>query len=185
MERKDIFDIAKIGAILCAITAISAGILAFINDLTAPVIAANNEKKRDAAMMRVLPDATGFEKLDFEGDELVTEIYSGGDAGMVVLCEPKGYGGAISMVVGIDAEGKVSGIDITGQSETPGLGANCVNDDFKGQFTGKNGELKVAKNASKADEIDAISSATITSKAVTKGVNAALRAAAEHKGGAN
>ncbi len=185
MERKDIFNIAKIGAILCAITAISAGILAFVNDLTAPVIAANNEKKRDAAMMRVLPDAKGFEKIDFEGDELVTEVYSAGDEGMVVLCEPKGYGGAISMVVGIDADGKVSGVDITGQSETPGLGANCVNDEFRSQYIGKNSEIKVVKNASKADEIDAISSATITSKAVTKGVNAAIEAAAKLKGGAN
>ena len=185
MERKEILNIAKIGAILCAITAVSAGILAFINDLTAPVIAENNIKKRDAAMMRVLPDAKSFEKLDYESDGLVTEIYSAGEEGVVVLCEPNGYGGAISMVVGIDSEGKVSGVDITGQSETPGLGANCVNEEFRNQYSGKSGEIKVVKNASKADEIDAISSATITSKAVTKGVNAAIVAAAELKGGAN
>lgn len=185
MERKEIFNIAKIGAILFAITAISAGILAFVNDLTAPIIDANNEKKRDEAMMRVLPEAKGFEKLDFEGNELVTEVYSAGDVGMVVLCEPNGYGGAISMVVGIDAQGKVTGVDITGQSETPGLGANCVNDEFRSQYVGKSGEVKVVKNASKEDEIDAISSATITSKAVTSGVNAAIKAAAELKGGEN
>lgn len=183
MERKDLVDIIKIGVILCAITAIAAGILAFVNGLTAPVIASNNEKKRDEAMAKVLPSTEGYTKLDAEGNDIVTEIYSAGDAGYVVLCEPKGYGGAISMVVGIDAEGKVSGVDITNQSETPGLGANCTKEEFKNQYIGKNSEINVVKSSTKENEIDAISSATITSKAVTSGVNAALKAAAELKGG--
>ena len=67
-------------------------------------------------------------------------------------------------------------IDITGQSETPGLGANCVREDFKAQFAGKKLGISVVKRNAKDNEIDAISSATITSKAVTKGVNDALEA---------
>lgn len=185
MQSKDIREIIKIGVILFLITAVSAGILAVVNGMTAPVIAANNEKKRDEAMARVLPEATGFEQAKYEADEAssVTAVYSAGDAGLVVLCEPNGYGGAISMVVGIKPDGTVSGVDITGQSETPGLGANCVKEEFRAQYVGKSAGITVKKNGAKDNEVDAISSATITTKAVTKGVNDALEATGFSKEG--
>ncbi|MBQ7794924.1 MAG: FMN-binding protein [Clostridia bacterium] len=183
MQGKDIREILKIGLILFAITAIAAGILAVVNSVTAPIIAENAIKKRDAAMMKVLPDAKGFEQVEFSADNTsVTEVYSGGDVGYVVLCEPNGYSGAISLVVGVKADGTVSGIDITSQSETAGLGSNCTNDEFKAQFVGKTKGISVVKQGADGNEIDAISSATKTSKAVTKGVNDALSAVAEIKG---
>ena len=177
MQGKDIKEILKIGVILCLITSVSAGILAAVNSATAPIIANNDEKKRNEAMRTVLPDATDFEELTYsDGDSSVTAVYDAGDAGYVVLCEPKGYGGAISLVVGIDGDKSVHAMDITGQSETPGLGANCVREDFKAQFAGKKNGIAVVKRNAKDNEIDALSSATITSKAVTKGVNNALAA---------
>ena len=97
--------------------------------------------------------------------------------GYVVLAEPKGYGGAISLVVGIDNDLTVTGIDITNQSETPGLGANCQNPEFMGQFKGKTSGIAVVKGTASGNQIDAITSSTVTSKAVTKGVNDALLAA--------
>ncbi len=183
IAKKDILEILKIGLILFAITAISAGILAAVNGLTAPVIAANSEKKRNAAMTKVMPGVESFEKLDYEPGGSVTAIFSGGQDKYVALCEPKGYGGAISMVVGVNADGTVSGIDITTQSETPGLGANCIKDEFKNQFIGKTEDIKVVKRGATDNQIDAISSATVTSKAVTAGVNDALAVIAELKNG--
>lgn len=184
MQRKDVFDIAKIGLILFAITAISAGILACVNSATAPIISANAKAKREAAMSKVLPDAVAFEKVEYSDDNSsVIEVYSAEDVGYVILCEPKGYAGAISLVVGVNNDLTVNSIDITSQSETPGLGANCVNDSFKQQYSGKTKDIKIVKSNPAGNQIDALSSATVTTKAVTKGVNDALAAVEKLMGG--
>ncbi len=184
MQRSDIFEILKIGLILFAITAISAGILAAVNSVTEPLITANSQEKREAAMTKVLPDAVSFEKVEYSAHgSSVIEAYAAGDAGYVILSEPRGYAGAISIVVGVKPDLTVNSIDITSQSETPGLGANCANDSFKEMFVGKTSGIKVVKSDPQGNQIDAISSATVTSKAVTKGVNDALVAAEELMGG--
>lgn len=180
--------IIKTGIVLFLITGIAALILASVNNVTAPMIAANETEKQMTAMTKVLPDAGNFEELtDAVKSEDVLGIYAGNKddetVGYAVLVESMGYGGAISMVVGVDLDGKITGIDITNQSETPGLGANCAKDEFKNQFVGKTSEITVAKNNAKENQIDAITSATITSKAVTKGVNIAVEAVKNIEGG--
>lgn len=183
LKKSDIPNIIKTALILFLITGIAALILAVVNKFTAPIIAENSAKKQAAAMQNVLKDVEFSEENLAENvdDPEISEVYKaqkdGAAAGYVVMVNPNGYNGAISMVVGIDAEGNVSGVDIISQSETAGLGANCVKDEFKDQFIGKSGEISVVKNDPKDDEIDAITSATITSKAVTGGVNKALAAA--------
>jgi len=178
MNKNDIKEILKIGLILFLITAVSATLLAAVNTLTSPIIEANNQAKRYEAMKKVMPGAENFEKVEFLDEGLsVTEVYSAFGMGYVVLAEPKGYGGAISLVVGVDDELTVTGIDITNQSETPGLGANCQKPDFMGQFKGKTSGITVVKGTATGNQIDAITSSTVTSKAVTKGVNDALLAA--------
>ena len=84
---------------------------------------------------------------------------------------PKGYGGTIDMVVGIDLKGRVAGIKIISMNETPGLGMNASESKFLRQFTGKTSKspLKAKK------DIDAITGATITSQAVADGVKQALK----------
>lgn len=184
MVKKNIItDIVKVAIILFAITAVAAAILAAVNSVTAPVIAENERKAQEIAMKEVLPDATGFDKIDYTINEssAVTEIYSS-NAGYAVKAAPKGYGGAISMIVGVDNDLKVTGVEIISQSETAGLGAKCTDSSFKAQFAGKTENISVTKNGAKENEIDAITSATITSKAVTKGVNDAILAAKEAKG---
>ena len=180
--------IIKTGIVLFLITGIAALILASVNNVTAPMIAANETEKQMTAMTKVLPDAGNFEELtDAVKSEDVLGIYAGNKddetVGYAVLVESMGYGGAISMVVGVDLDGKITGVDITNQSETPGLGANCAKDEFKNQFVGKTSEITVAKNNAKENQIDAITSATITSKAVTKGVNIAVEAVKNIEGG--
>lgn len=171
-------EIMRVGIILFAITALAALILAGVNMATAPVISEQNAQKIQKAMKDVLPNAkTEFAKMDLAlpEDTCVTEIYES-DAGFAVMASPKGYGGAISMVVGVDKNLTVTGISIISQSETAGLGANCKNETWQKQFVGKTEEISVVKNGATGNQIDAISSATITSKAVTKGVNDAIGA---------
>ena len=184
MAKKNVItEIFKVAIILFAITAVAAAILASVNNVTAPVIAENERKAQEIAMKAVLPDASSFDKVEFTPTEnsTVSEIYSS-DAGFAVKVAPKGYGGAISMIVGVDNDLKVTGIEIISQSETAGLGAKCTDSGFKAQFVGKTENITVTKNGAKENEIDAISSATITSKAVTKGVNEAIMMAKEVKG---
>ena len=184
-DKREVTEIFRVGAMLFAITAVAAAILAGVNDFTAPVIAENNRIAEEKAMKGVLPEADSFEKVEFkqEAGSAVSEIHSGGDAGVVVKVSPNGYGGKISMVVGIDNEYKVTGIEIISQSETPGLGANCTKDEFKTQFAGKTENIEVVKNEAKDNQIDAISSATVTSKAVTSGVNEAIAIVKSMRGG--
>lgn len=185
LEKKEKIDVFKVGFILFAITAAAALILAVVNSFTAPVIALNDKKTQEEAMKKVLPSATEFQQVEFTPEEnsAVTEIYSGGDAGVVVKASPNGYGGKISMIIGIDSEYKVTGVEIISQSETAGLGANCTREDFRSQFVGKTENIEVVKNNASENQIDAITSATITSKAVTKGVNESITQVKQMRGG--
>ncbi len=185
LKKSDIPRIIKIGIILFLITGISAFILAAANSITAPIIAKNEAEKQELAMRKVMPEAdaeNGFEEIADAADseKNITKVYmakkQGEPCGYAVVSEPMGYNGAISIMVGIDLEGRVTGIDITSQSETPGLGAKCVEPEFMGQFTDKTEGIAVVKNSPEENEIDAITSATVTSKAVTLGVNNAIEA---------
>ena len=116
------------------------------------------------------------------GNVTVDEAVSGKDAsgaevGYVVTSTSKdGYGGAITISVGIEADGTVSGIEFLTLAETAGLGMNADKPEWKGQYAGKNVDLfTVTKNGASAEnEINAISGATITSNAVTGAVNGAV-----------
>ena len=87
---------------------------------------------------------------------------------------PKGYGGEITLPVGISTDLTVTGVEIVDHAETPGLGANAESESWLSQFTGQSGELTVVKNAPTEGQIQAVTSATRTSKAVTDAVNQAL-----------
>lgn len=98
---------------------------------------------------------------------------------IVTVTNHEGYGGDIKLVVGYSADQTVSGISILSLSETPGLGMNAKNDSFIGQFKGASGAFSFTKTGrTNPNEIDAITSATYTTKSVTNGVNAANAALA-------
>ena len=178
--------------VLFLITAIVTFALAFVNSLTEPVIAMNTEQKITEAQQAVL-DADEFSddldtaniRLSETGvsvDALKLGFTDGECVGYVVTTTcSEGYGGDIQVMVGINNEGgenTVNKIEILSLSETPGLGANAQKDTFKDQYGGKEAGITVKKGGgATGNEIDAISGATITSKAVTKAVNAALEAA--------
>ncbi len=180
VKQSDAKEIVRIGVILFAITALAALVLAVMNGVTAPLIEKNQLEKQNAAMQVVLPGADSFSDKNLKTDDMdsiVTAVYeSKNKKGYAVMVSPAGYGGAISMAVGVSLDGDVTGVDIISQSETAGLGSNCTKPEFKEQFIGKTAGVTVSKSGAKNNEIDAISSATITSKAVTAGVNAAISA---------
>ena len=182
--RKDMF---KLGLNLLIISAVAALLLALTNSVTASTIAQRNEQANAEARKLVLESAQDFEqvkdvKTDNSKGVKVSEIYeakdaSGNTVGYTLKVLPSGYGGTIELMVGIDsAKGQVSGINVVSNSETAGLGAKSTDPEFSDQYKGKPlEELSVLKNGTPGDtEIKAISGATITSTAVTNGVDAAI-----------
>lgn len=174
-------DIFRLGAILFAICAVASLMLSLTNNITAPVIEQRNIQANNEARQEVLQVAEEFSEVkDVKGD-LIEEVYQGTKGGEVVgytiKTTPKGYGGKVEVMVGISNDGKISGVKIGNHSETPGLGSKSADPSFKDQYNGKGTKtpLNVVKgNASNENDIVAISGATITSKAVTAGVNAAM-----------
>ena len=176
-------DMFKLGLNLLIISAVAALLLALTNSVTASTIAQRNEQANAEARKLVLESAQDFEqvkdaKTDNSKGVEVSEIYEAKDAsGYTLKVLPSGYGGTIELMVGIDsAKGQVSGINVVSNSETAGLGAKSTDPEFSDQYKGKPlEELSVLKNGTPGDtEIKAISGATITSTAVTNGVDAAI-----------
>lgn len=165
---------AQLVLVLFAISAITALLLGLVNMITAPAIAANELKKTNDAMAAVLP-ADSYDEVEYTGsDPLVTAMYKAGDAGYVVQVSPSGFGGNLNVMVGVTADGTCSGVSIISHAETSGLGANATKPAFRDQFVGKSGTVAVTKDGG---EINALTGATITSRAVANGVNSALAAA--------
>ncbi|MDO5153778.1 MAG: RnfABCDGE type electron transport complex subunit G [Eubacteriales bacterium] len=166
--------VLRLALTLLLITSVVAIALAGVNSITAPKIAALNAQKTQEAIEAVLPG--GGEEVAFTDDTgLVTTVYQG-NAGYAVQVVPSGFNGGITMMVGIDQSGTVLGISIISNSETAGLGAvaaanTSAGEAFRGQFVGTSGSVAVSKDGG---QLDAITGATITSRAVCTGVNAAL-----------
>lgn len=180
-------DMIKLGLNLLIISAVAALLLALTNSVTAGTIAQRSEQANAEARKLVLDSAETFEEVkDVKTDNSkgieVAEIYeakdaSGNTVGYTLKVLPSGYGGQIELMVGIDsANSQVSGINVVSNSETAGLGAKSTDPEFSDQYKGKPlEELSVLKNGTPGDtEIKAISGATITSTAVTNGVDAAI-----------
>ncbi len=173
MTKQSILYILRLVVTLFLICAVVAGLLAGVNRITKDRIAAAKEAKTLAAIAEVLPDGESANALESYPDStgIVTAVYAS-PTGYAVKVAPNGFGGAIEMMVGIDKAGKVLGISIISHTETPSLGAVAADKGAKGeafrqQFVGYEGTM------------DAISGATITSKAVQSGVDAAIQCVKE------
>ena len=168
--------ILRLAVTLLLIAAIVAAALAGINAITAPVIAKLQAEKTQKAIETVLPGGYNEKLTTFDDQNgAVTAVYKG-ENGYAVNVEVAGFGGTITMMVGVDNAGKVLGISIISHAETASLGSVAADNSGKGiafreQFIGMSGTLAVTKDGG---SVDAITSATITSRAVTNGVNIAL-----------
>ncbi len=184
--------IIKNTIILTVITLVSGLLLGLAYEVTKDPIAQSEENAKREAWQAVFPDAdlTAFEETDVDtdvADQVIADLgidatidevctVDGGDTGYVITAtDSEGYGGDIQVVVGITADGTVSGMSFLSISETAGLGMNAQNESFYGQYVGvQTDHFYVSKDGGEGEPIDAISGATITSRAVTGAVNAAL-----------
>ena len=180
--------------ILTAFTLVLGLVLALVYGVTKAPIEAANQAAAQQAYMAVFEEADSFETMEFDKEAATTLVQEQGfsdtiddiqvakDAagetlGYVITVTAKdGSQGSITLSVGIQNDGTVNGYSITATSETPGLGLKASEEEFYGQFQGKNVDaFTVVKQAPQSDnEIEAISGSTITSKAMANGCNAAI-----------
>ena len=182
--------IVKNTMILTAITLIAGLLLGVVYEVTKAPIATANEKAKKEAWQAVFPDAdlNDFEAVDVDekisasvadslGEKVaVDEVCSVGDEGYVItVTDSEGYGGDIQVTVGITSDGTVNGVSILSISETAGLGMKAKEPSFYEQYVGvQTSQFYVSKDGGDGEPIDAISGATITSRAMTGAVNEAL-----------
>ena len=170
--------VLRLAGTLLLITSIVAACLAGVNAITEPKIRQIQEEKTQAAIEEVLHG--GGVEIDFTDDSGLVSVVYKGESGYAVQVAPVGFDGAITMMVGVDFEGKVLGISVISHTETAGLGAVAAAGTpagiaFRDQFVGASGSVSVTKDGG---TMDAITGATITSRAICVGVNAALDAVA-------
>ena len=168
--------VLRLAGTLLLITAVVAAALAGVNAVTAPIIEELNAAATQEAISAVLPGGFDTEIADYaDATGIVSKVYQGAN-GYAVEVGPGGFDNTITMMVGVDNEGKVLGISVVSHTETAGLGAVADADTPKGiafreQFIGASGSVSVTKDGG---TMDAITGATITSRAICVGVNAAL-----------
>ena len=130
---------------------------------------ANEEKELQAKMETILPGSTTFTPEEYTGEDTnIVAVYKG-ETGSVVATQTYGYAGNIAMLIGVCDEGNVTGLQVRNMEETYGLGAEALTDwEFLAQFLRTEGDAEIGTN------IDAITGATVTSKAIARSVNSAV-----------
>lgn len=200
-KKTDVGIVLREAGILFVITLIAGLLLGFVYELTKEPIAEQERKAVQEACRAVFRDASSFEVVEYVPSEELQEQFAsvgvisgsaykafGSDGqllGYVIeSISKRGYGGRLALYAGIDLDGTLKGVSILDISETPGLGMRAE-EVLVPQFQDKNVDSFVyTKTGSKADnEIDAITAATVTTKAFTNAVNGALQMARELNGG--
>jgi electron transport complex protein RnfG len=174
-------DFVKMVAVLFIACGFSAGSLAVVNRVTQEPIANGERKAKDAALREVFTEADEFKEIT---PNRVWEARSKGQpVGQVLQAETPGYSGPIVMLFGTTLEDTLTGFKVLSHTETPGLGAKIGTDRFRGQFKNKSlGQLALRKESPERGQIDAITAATISSRAVTRAVSSTLASHLQDKG---
>ena len=158
---------------LLAISMITALLLSCVNALTLEKIADNAKREKAAAIEEIFPDADSNIQLDvtLDGTSALYKVYSGDSViGYVAEATPLGFGGEMTLMVGVNKDGTVSGVKLVSHSETPGLGDRTKDPTYLKQYVG------MGNDTINVSEIDVITGSTISSKAILEGVNNALSA---------
>ncbi len=172
--------------ILVVISVVTTALLAITNFVSSPIIAANQAASADATRKELLAEADSFSLV--EGDYLtssdqsakVTEIYEADNGvGMVLTVVTKSFGGDLTMMVGMDAEGAVTGVKVTDNSDTPGVGSKDMQPDYLAQYDGlttltSENVKKETSVTSDGTAFEYITGASVSGTAIHKGVYLAL-----------
>lgn len=165
MEVINVAKNLKMAVVLAVFCIVSAGLLAYVYNLTQPLIVKNAKGSFDLSLKGLIAaDSFKQEKNTFvaiKGKEIV---------GYAFAVKPQGYGGPVEMLVGLDKEGRVLAVKVLGHKETAGLGSNIEDQKFLKQFVGKTSKDKVEPK----QDIDALTGATISTRAVCHGVREAM-----------
>lgn len=174
-------EIAKLVIVLTVICALAGLLLAWVDEVTRAPIAAALRAEKTVALKKVLPDCDNTPDQDTQvvtADNSEWVFYVARKDGQYAGCafetaSDKGYGGNIVLMVGINADDSVRGIQVLKQKETPGLGAKITSRDFQAQFEDMpiDSNWSVAKDGGSVDEITA---ATISSRAVAEAIDRGL-----------
>lgn len=167
-KNKTFWKVAVIGLKLLLICAVIAGIVSFVYDLTLKKYEQNIQETKNKAIGQIF----GEEGLDCK--EVATGVYTVKKndelIGYCVEAAGKGFGGDIQLMVGYTADQKIKAVEIIGHSETPGVGDKVKNPDYLANYTGQSGELTLGA------DVDKIAGASVSSRGVMAGVNAATKA---------
>ncbi|MFA5144639.1 MAG: FMN-binding protein [Candidatus Omnitrophota bacterium] len=158
-------EMVRYGLILSLICAAASASLAAMNSVTKPKIIAQAKAEEEASLKEVLPLAERFEPVKSGEDVVYYKAYAkdGKFAGAAFKAYGKGYSSVVETMTGLLPDGSISAIKIVNQNETPGLGANVIEPSFTGQFS--------HKNIPALQDVQAITGATISSKAVIDSVS--------------
>ena len=182
MKKFNAKDILIPTIVLFLIAFVCTALLAVTDSFTAKKIEDSKIQNEIDTRDKVFPNAKRYgkdEKISYENKDYTycaALDAQGNIIGYVFTTNAKGYGGDVVVMTGIDSKnGKVTGVETLEMTETAGLGMNAQNPSFRNQYVGHTGQFEVVKNNPTGDhEIQALTGATITSKAVTTSVNLAI-----------
>lgn len=167
-KKRTALNVAVTGLKLLLICAVIAGIVSFVYDLTLETYEANIQKTKNEAISRI------FGKEGLVCREVAADVYAVEEndvlIGYCVEAAGKGFGGDIQLMVGYTADQKIVAVEIIGHSETPGVGDKAKNPDYLANYAGQGGELTLDA------DVDKIAGASVSSRGVIAGVNAATKA---------
>ncbi len=172
--------------ILVVISVVTTALLAITNFISSPIIAANQEASANATRKELLADADSFTLV--EGDYLISSdqsaevsaVYEADNGvGMVITIVSKSFGGDLTMMVGLDAEGAITGVKVTDNSDTPGVGSKDMQPDYLAQYDGlteltSENVKKETSVTSDGSAFEYITGASVSGSAIHKGVYLAL-----------
>jgi Na+-translocating ferredoxin:NAD+ oxidoreductase subunit G len=166
-------QMAKFGMILGIICLAATLVLAVTYEVTKPKIEAELKTEEQAALKNIVPSADSFEAKSIGDIEYFDALKDGALVGYCIKVTAAGYSGYMRIIVGVDTNGIIKGVNILEHQETPGLGSKInevkpgdTEPYFLRQFKGKQARTVAVKK-----DIDAITGATISSKAVTDAIN--------------
>lgn len=160
----------KRSVLLPIVTIALSAVILFGTSLALSGVAQENGRREHLHIMQtLLPGSESFTVETYTGDDANIVSIHKGENGFVIETVTRGYVDEIRMLIGVSNDGKVTGLVVRDLSETFGLGAQALTDtDFLAQFLNTSGEAEVGTT------VDALTGATVTSKAITRAVNSAV-----------
>lgn len=170
-------EIVKLSLTLAVVGLVSAALLTWVNNVTAPIILERQEAEYRQALEGFFPDFDRFETEIIEEDYFDLIFNSAGEMiGIMSTIWVQGYEGRITYNLALDGAGEIIGLQVISHSETPGIGDVITTDDFLDQFIGKSFEDPITAG----EDVDAITGATISTVAIIDSVRRVVAVVAEN-----